>query len=690
MTGEAVTRVEAREKVTGRARYAGEYPVDGLVFGWVVSSTVARGRVVDLGVDEALATPGVVGVLHPGNAPTLGDGGDPTLQVLQDDRVAHWGDVVALVVATTPEVAREVAEQMRVRYAQEPHDVTFSADHPRMYVPDHVNPANVTETSNGDVDAALATAEVVVDRTYTTPAEHNNPMEPHASTAVPGDDGRLTIYDSNQGSYRVQQSLTGLFTMDDGALRVLSEHVGGGFGAKGTPRPNVVLAAMAALQLGRPVRVTLTRQQMYYLTGYRTPTAQRIRLGAQPDGRLVAIDHVASSQTSTILEFTEQTALISRSMYATDTLHTNHRVVRLDVPTPRWMRAPGEAPGGFALESAIDELAEACRLDPVELRIRNEPSVEPVSGLPFSSRSLVACLREGARRFGWAERDPRPGLRRDGRWLLGSGVAAATYPARASGTKASATAEADGRYTVRVGAADIGTGARTVLTQIAADTLGVPLSRVRVLIGDSDFGPAQLAGGSAGTSSWSWAVVQACRRLRTRGAAPGLTVTADSSGAVKARRALARHAYGCHFVEVAVDADTGEIRVPRMVGVVAGGRIVNPLTARSQILGAMTMGLSTALFEESPMDPAFGDFVGHDLATYHVAANADVRAVEVVFVDEDDDQLNANGIKGIGEIGIVGVTAAVANAVWHATGVRHRDLPIRPDRVLTGWAASTG
>jgi xanthine dehydrogenase YagR molybdenum-binding subunit len=269
-------------------------------------------------------------------------------------------------------------------------------------------------------------------------------------------------------------------------------------------------------------------------------------------------------------------------------------------------------------------------------------------------------------------------------------VAAATYPARASGTKATATAEADGRFTVRVGAADIGTGARTVLTQVAAEALDVPLARVRVLIGDSDFGLAQLAGGSSGTSSWSWAVVQACRELRSRGAEPGLTVSADSSDAVKARAELARHAYGCHFVEVAVDADTGEIRVPRMVGVFAAGRIVNPLTARSQIIGGMTMGLSTALFEEAPMDETFGDFVGHDLANYHVAANADVRSLEVAFVDERDDQLNPNGIKGIGEIGIVGVTAAVANAVWHATGVRHRDLPIRPDRVLTGLAASTG
>jgi len=409
----------------------------------------------------------------------------------------------------------------------------------------------------------------------------------------------------------------------------------------------------------------------------------------QPGGRLVALDHVAAQQTSTLLEFTEQTAVYSRTMYAADNLRTTHRVVALDVPTPRWMRAPGEAPGSFALEVAMDELAEACGVDPVEVRLRNDTATEPATGLPFSSRRLAECLREGARRFGWAGRDPRPAVRRDGRWWRGTGVAAATYPARTNPTTAHATAYPGGGFTVWVAAVDIGTGARTALTQLAADALGVTVDAVRVVIGDSDAGPAQGAGGSMGTSSWGWPVVTACRDLARRLASGepvppgGLTTTFDSTEAVRALDARARYAFGAHFVEVAVDVETGEIRVPRMTGVYAVGRVVNPLTARSQLVGGMIMGLSCALLEESTMDAEFGDFLNHNLADYHVATHADVGAVDVAFVDDPDDELNPSGTKGLGEIGIVGLPAAVANAVWHATGVRQRRLPITPARVDT-------
>lgn len=687
--GGRVTRLEGRDKVAGRARYAADIPLDQLAYGWIACSTVARGRIVTIDADAALAQPGVLAVVYHDNAPRLADVGDATLLTLQDDRVHHRGQAIALVVAATPEQAREAADTLRVTYAVEPHDVGFSEDHPGLYSPDHVNPNLPTESHKGDVDDALQRASIVVDQFYRTPTQHNNPMEPHAATAV-WDGGALTIYESSQGAFLAMNMLTGLFGLPPGSVRVVSEHVGGGFGAKGTIRVHSVLAAMGARVVDRPVRVVLTRAQMYYLTGYRTPTVQRIRLGADVTGRITALDHLAYAQTSTILEFTEQTAVISRSMYDAQSLRTGHRVVKLDVPTPRWMRAPGEAPGSFALESAMDELAHACGLDPIELRMLNEPAVEPATGVPFSSRSLVACYREGARLFGWAGRDPRTGTRRRGRWLVGTGTASATYPARTAPSTASATAEADGSFTVKVTAADIGTGARTVLSQIAADALGVPLTDVRVLIGDSGFGPAMLAGGSMGTASWSWAVVQACGELTDRlGAArdipaEGVTVRADTTALVGARPDYARHAFGAHFVEVEVDIATGEIRVPRMVGVFAAGRIVNPLTARSQMIGGMTMGLSAALHEESIMDIASGDYLNHDLANYHVAANADVGAIEVAFVDEIDDELNPLGIKGIGEIGIVGVAAAVANAVWHATGVRHRSIPIRPDHVLRG------
>jgi xanthine dehydrogenase YagR molybdenum-binding subunit len=685
--GGSVTRLEGHEKVAGQARYSGDVPLDQLAYGWIVTSTIARGRVVAIDTQAAMAQPGVLGVVTHTNAYALNDIGDRTLMLLQSDRVHHRGQAIAVVVATTPEQAREAAETMPVDYEVEPHDVGFLDDHPGFYVPEFVNPNHPPSSTKGDVDAALDDASIVVDQLYRTAAQHNNPMEPHAATAV-WDGGDLTVYDASQGAFLAAGMLAALFGQDRSTVHVVSEHVGGGFGAKGTIRAHSVLAAMAAGLLGQPVRVVMTRAQMYYLTGYRTPTVQRVRIGADPDGRIVALDHLADMQTSTVLEFTEQTAVMSRTMYDAETLHTGHRVVKLDVPTPRWMRAPGEAPGSFALESAMDELAHACGLDPVELRLRNEPAVEPATGIPFSSRSLVACYREGARLFGWGDRDPRPGGRRRGRWLHGTGTASATYPARTVASTATATAEPDGTFTVRVTAADIGTGARTVLTQIAADALGAPMSDVRVLIGDSAYGPAMLAGGSMGTASWSWAVIEACRELSDRlaGGVPvppeGLSVRSDTTPLIAVRPELSRHSFGAQFVEVEVDVDSGEIRVPRMLGVFAAGRIVNPLTARSQMIGGMTMGLSAALHEESIMDTASGDFLNHDLANYHFAANADVGDIQVAFVEEADDELNPLGIKGIGEISIVGVAAAIANGVWHATGVRHRATPIRPDHVI--------
>jgi xanthine dehydrogenase YagR molybdenum-binding subunit len=353
------------------------------------------------------------------------------------------------------------------------------------------------------------------------------------------------------------------------------------------------------------------------------------------------------------------------------------------------MRAPGEAPGSFALESAMDELAAELKLDPVELRIRNEPDVEPDSGRPFSTRNLVGCLREGADRFGWRDRDPRPGVRRDGRWLLGTGVASSTYPARNAPSTCAITARVDGSFEVRITAADLGTGARTALTQLAAESLGVGLAAIELRIGNSDFGQAMIAGGSMGTASWGWAIDKAARQLRVQldalgGAVPpeGLSVTSNTRAEIDAQADVVRHGFGAQFVEVAVDPRSGEVRVPRMLGVFAVGRIVNPTTARSQLIGGMTWGLSMALFEESIMDVEFGDYLNHDLAGYHVASNADVGSIEVSWLEERDEQTNPAGIKGIGEIGIVGTAAAIANAVWHATGHRQRALPIRPDRIL--------
>ncbi|OSC61628.1 oxidoreductase, partial [Streptomyces sp. 4F] len=559
--GTAHTRVEGRDKVTGAARYAGEVPFADLAHGWLALSTVTRGRVRSIDTDAVLGMPGVLAVLHHGNAPRvdtdyiglLGIPPDPTAAVFQDDRVPHAGWPVALVVAETPEQAREAAEALVVTYDEEPHDTALTSDHPGAYPADGHMPA---ETEKGDLAASLASSAFVVDEEYTTPEEHHSMMEPHAATAL-WDGGRLEVIDSNQGATWVQTELAKMFSLDESAVRVRSEHIGGGFGSKGL-RAHQVSAVMAATVLHRPVRVVMTRRQMFSLAGYRSPTAQRVRLGADADGRLRALDHRSLNQTSTVYEFVEPGAGVARVMYDADAHRTANHVVRLDVPSPTFMRAPGEAPGSFAIEAALDELAERCGVDPIELRLRNEPEAGPVSGLPFSSRNLAACFREGARRFGWAERDPRPGIRRDGRWLLGTGTAAASFGAGAGPSTALLTAEADGTFTVRIAAADLGTGARTALTLVAADALEVTPERVRVRIGDSDFGPAMIAGGSMGTRSWAWAITEAARDLRERLALgttvppEGITVRSDTTAALGALAQKERHSFGAQFAEVAV------------------------------------------------------------------------------------------------------------------------------------------
>ena len=693
------TRLEGRAKVTGAARYTGDVPFAELAHGWLVTSTVARGRIRAIGADEVLAMSGVLGVLHHGNAPRLTPGvgmmgPDATLQVLQDDRVPHRGWPVALVVAETPEQARAAAEALVVTYDEEPHDVVFAAGHPGASTPEVRYPVQ-PDVEKGDVTSELAASALVVDEEYTTPEEYHNAMEPHASMAR-WENGRLEVVDSNQGSYAVAQTLAALFSLDASSVRVRSEHVGGGFGSKGFPRAHLVLAVMAATTLDRPVRVVLTRRQMFSLVGYRPATAQRVRLGADPDGRLRALDHETVSLSSAVQEFVEGSTRHSRALYATDALRVRTKVVALDVPVPTYMRAPGWAPGSFAIESAMDELAERAGLDPIKLRVRNEPAVGPASGLPFSSRNLIACFEEGARRFGWADRDPRPGVRWEGRWSLGTGVAASAHSAGTVPSSASITAEADGTFTVRISATDIGTGARTALVMIAADALAVSTETVRIEIADSDLGPATLAGGSMGTTSWAWAITEAAVALRKELAlveeipAEGISAGADTSDLVGDRPERESLGYGAQFAEVAVDTATGEVRVRRMLGIFAVGRVVNPLTARSQLVGGMTWGLSMALHEEGIRDAASGGLANGDLAGYHVAANADVPAIEAGWVD-DPDTYNPSGIKGIGEIGIVGGAAAIANAVWHATGVRQRRLPIRLDRTLSGHAVrSTG
>jgi xanthine dehydrogenase YagR molybdenum-binding subunit len=685
--GVPLDRIDGPKKVTGTAPYAFEHTLDEVAYAFPVQSTIARGRIVSFDTRAAQAIPGVLAVLTYENAPRLQPHSRAELAVLQSNAVAYRGQFVALVVAETLEVARQAADTVVVHYEEQSHSVVLNADSNDLYKPDHVNPAYETDTSSGDVEAALASAAVSIDHTYTTPAYHNNPLEPHATVARWGSDG-VTLYDSNQGSHMIRDIVAQVFALEPERVRVISPYVGGGFGSKGTAHPHVILTVMAAQVVGRPVKFALTRQHMFAVAGYRTPTIQRIRLGADNDGRLTAIAHDVVEQTSTLQEFAEQTALATRMMYAAPNRSTTHRLARLDVPTPAWMRAPGECPGMYALESAMDELAIACRLDPIELRIRNEPDIDPETGHPFSSRGLVACLREGAQRFGWQSRNPTPGNHADGRWLIGSGVAASTYPTRRRPSTATVRVNHEGHYSVLIDASDIGTGAWTILTQIAADALETSVERVHLEIGDTQLPQASLAGGSMGTASWGTAIVGAARKLRARlqeehGVIPtgGLEATYEGEENPEAKR-FAMHAFGAQFAEVRVNRDTGEVRVPRLLGVFAVGHIMNAKLARSQLLGGMTMGLSMTLHEESVMDSRFGDYVNHDFAEYHIATNADVGSIDIAWIDEDDPYINPMGAKGIGEIGIVGTAAAIANAVYSATGVRIRDLPITLDKLL--------
>ncbi|HET9986069.1 MAG TPA: xanthine dehydrogenase family protein molybdopterin-binding subunit [Longimicrobiales bacterium] len=698
--GAPLDRLDGRAKVTGTARYAFEQRVHRPAYLYPLQATIATGRITAIDSSAAIAEPGVLAVVTHLNAPRLASGADAELAVLQSDVVAFRGQFIGVVVAETSEIARYAARLVRVEYEERAHDAELRADRGDLRKPVHaanfgqadgdLMDGSPADTAQGDVDAALATAAVRLDATYTTQTYHHNPMEPHTAVAIWTHAG-LTLYCSTQGVTLSRDLVAGVLDLDPGRVRVVSLHVGGGFGSKVYPHSYAILAALASKAAGgRPVKLSLTRQQMFSVVGYRTPTIQRIQFGAGTEGRLTAMAHDVVEQTARVKQYAEQVAGCSRTMYAAPNRRTTHRLAALDVPVPTIMRAPGESQGMFAVESAIDEMAIACGLDPIELRIRNEPQADPETGQPFSSRNLVACLRAGARRFGWERRDPTPRARREAGWLVGTGVAAATYPSpRLPGNAATIRVRPDGRYAVLIAAADIGTGTWTTLTQIAADALEVPVENVELQIGDTALPRASSAGFSSGITCWGTTIVEAARQLRARLAAEhggvvpaeGLEVTAELPDNPYVGL-YSMHSFGAQFAEVRVHEDTGEIRVPRLLGIFDVGRIINAKTARSQLLGGMTMGLSMALHEAGVRDPRFGHVVNHDFAEYHIATNADVGSVEVDWIEEDDRYINPMGSKGLGEIGIVGTAAAIANAVHHATGVRVRDLPITLDKLL--------
>ena len=711
LVGQPYDRIEGPLKVTGRAPYAFEVR-DGAapLYGHAVLSTVGKARIAAIDTAAAEASPGVKLVLTHKNAPEQATGDHRRFAPqLNGPEVRFSGEPVAFVVADGFEQARAAAFLVRVRYegTSAEYELARAAGKAAAPPEDSAPP----QSSVGEFDLAFAAAPMKLDATYTTPHQSHAMMEPHATLAM-WDGDRLTVHTSNQMPNRAQVSIGNTLKMPKENVRIVSPYVGGGFGGKLWVEPDAILAAIAARMLGRPVKVALTRQQVFQSTKHRSETIQRVRIGADRDGRILAIGHDSLAGNTPGQTQFEAAALQTRSLYAGANRQTRHRLAPLDIAVASSMRAPGEAVGLLALECAMDELAETLGLDPIELRIRNEPTEDPEKHVPYSTRNLVPCLRDGAERFGWSNRNPRPGQVRDGRWLVGMGVAAAIRQNPLQPSQAMVRLDADGVLTVRMAMTDIGTGTYTILTQIAAEMLGLPMDNVKVVLGDTDDPPAAGSGGSFGAASSGSALFDACQKLRgtlaaAAGVDPGAAELADGrlraagtektlaellgGKAMEARGEIkpgdmtkrwSQQSYGAHFAEVGVDMDTGEIRLRRMLGVFTAGRILNAKTARSQAIGGMIFGVGAALTEEAVFDRRDGGLVNRDLAEYHVPVHADVPEVDAYFLPELDDKANPLKSKGIGELGICGAGAAVANAAYNACGVRVRDYPLTLDKIL--------
>jgi len=735
--GKELTRVEGVAKVTGKAKYAAEYAVPNLAYGFIVLGTVAKGRITAIDAHEAERAPGVRRVLTHLNAPRLGPktpteepppkGGRPpeedkSFRPLQSDRIFFNAQPVALVVADTFEQARYGARLVKVTYDAEKPSTDTEALRGRARVPSKAQPPK----RRGDPDAALKSAAFKVDAEYRIPIEHHNPMEPHGAVAF-WEGGKLTVFDKSQEVYNDRKHLAASFGVPEEDVTVVSPFVGGAFGSSLRPNYYPSLTAMAARELKRPVKVVYTRTQMFTGHGYRPYTIQRVALGADRSGKLTAIVHDVVHNTSTFEEFSDNTTSFPRRVYACPNLYAPVRIVDTDLNTPTWMRAPGAVSGMFALECAMDELAYALEMDPLELRLANYAETDPETGLPFSSKALRECYRLGAEKFGWKTRKPAPRSMRDGRLLVGWGTATGVWGAFLSPATVRITLKADGTARVASATSDIGPGTYTAMTIIAAEYLGIPPAKITFELGDTRLPRAPSEGGSKTTASVGSAVQSAAQAVAAKllelanedgasplkGVAPAevelfdgrLRKTGDASRSVPVADLLRRHnlpeitethesvpskdrekystlAHGAQFVEVKVDPDLGIVRVTRAVEVTASGRIINPLTSHSQEMGGVVWGIGMALTEATEIDHRYGRIMNPNLQHYHVPVNADVHEIETVFVEEDDRIASPLGVKGMGELGMVGIPAAIANAVFHATGKRVRELPITPDKLL--------
>jgi xanthine dehydrogenase YagR molybdenum-binding subunit len=731
--GQPLSRREGLLKVTGGARYAADNHPAGMLFAAMTTSSIARGRISSLDTAAARAHPGVVEVMTSDNAPRLARHPDETgepftykLDLLQSDRIRYANQPIAVAIAETLEAATEAAALIAPSYSVEPARVELDAA--ERFVPAGVGIGEPADAGKGDVAAGLAAAATRIEAVYETAAQYHNAMEPHAVVAQ-WDGNRLMLDTPSQGMSIAQMRLAGLFGIEPSDIHIRSPFLGGGFGSKGALWAPQVLGVMAARLVGRPVKLVMRREQMFGPVGHRAQTRQTLRLGAGAEGKLTALDHHTLTASSTFDDFFEPSGGVSHTLYATPALATRHEAVRLDTGTPFFMRAPGEASGSVALESAIDEMAAACGMDPLTFRLANYAEVEPLSGKPFSSKNLRACYTRGAEAFGWASRSPAPRQMRDDAGLLvGWGVGTACFPAIMFQAEAKVVLHADGSAMVATGAHDMGQGAWTALAQIAADGLGLDLERVDFRMGSSDLPNAGIAGGSSSTATAGAAIHNAggdviaqlaeiatgdersplfgagnagviardgrlARRddesrsesyadIMARAGRSAIEGKGAGAGDAAAQEKYAMHAHGAVFAEVKVDPDLGQIRATRLVGAFAAGRIINPRMVRSQYFGGMIWGVSFALHEHAVLDPRSGRPMNGNLAEYHVPVNADVPSLEAILVEEDDPHVNPLGIKGVGEIGITGTAGAVANAVWHATGTRVRTFPITLDKLL--------
>jgi xanthine dehydrogenase YagR molybdenum-binding subunit len=729
LIGTPTSRVDGPAKVTGQAKYAGDFNVPGLVFGAVLTSTIAKGRIRKIDVSEASKISGVLKVLTHLDRPKMaGDDkawkddvapekGSP-FRPLYDDKILFSEQPVALVLAEEWETARFAASLIRVEYEAETSVTDIYAERENAFA------VKKPEKPRGDAEKAFASAAIRLEAEYFVPTEHHNPMEPFASTVVPEEGGKFTVYDKTQGVQNVQRYLCSVFDLKSSDVRVMSAFMGGGFGGALRPQYQVVLAMLGAIILKRPVRLVLTRQQMYGL-GYRPATIERLALGANKNGTLDALTHEAIGVTSQFEEFSRNDIGWADLLYKSPNAKFGHKLAKLDVPTSSDMRAPGAATGVYALECAMDELAVALKLDPVDLRLRCYSDRDQNEDAPYTSKNLRECYREAAEAFGWAKRKPEPRSMRDGSELVGWGMATGVWEALQMPVAARIVLSSNGHAEVSCAASDIGTGTYTIMAQVAADVLGLPLANISIKLGDSTLPQAPVEGGSWMAASSAHAIVTVADEVRRElltlaqgmkdsplaAAKPDDVVLADgnivmksdpsrSVAIVEAMRAggkdrieqekshkfkdaegYARNTHSAVFAEVKIDEELGVIRVTRVVSAVAAGRILNTKTAHSQLMGGVVWGIGMALHEETVYDHRYGRIMNANIAEYHVPVNADIHDIKIIFVDEPDTLINPMGIKGVGEIGIVGVAAAIANAVYHATGKRVRDLPITLDKL---------